>query len=267
MESKRNSFIGELIYLNYDNLNVEEESADIENFKEAKVYLESRNKMCLFILGMLFANGVKIKILNEDELDISDVVSPDGSIRLNEVNKSFSIMAYVWSRIGDKSFPSPDFSNVKIGIDKLVENVKRMGLKVERINSKPIDKKIFLICPVRNATPEQKKWMEDFVIEKYKEGYTIHAPHLHTVQTDLFGGYAICKQNAEALASSEEVNIYYDKSSTGTAFDLGVAYALNKPLVLLNEKDIVFDENNVMDNIIESWPFNKKDKVKKLLYK
>lgn len=262
MENK--NVMGELIYLNYDNLDPEEELADIENFEEAKVYLEPRNKMCLFILGMLFANGVNIKILNEEELDVPDVVLTDGSINLNKVSKSFSIMSYVWSRIGDKGFPSPDFSNVKIGTDKLIENVKRMGLRVEKINSEPVDKKIFLICPVRNATPEQKKWMEDFVVEKYKEGYTIHAPHLHTVQTDLFGGYAICKQNAEALASSEEVNIYYDKSSTGTAFDLGVAYALHKPLILLNEEDIVFDENNVMDNIIESWPFNEKVKTKEL---
>ena len=207
MENK--NIMGELIYLNYDNLDPEEESANIEDFEEAKVYLEPRNKMCLFILGMLFANGVKIKILNEDELEVPDIVLPDGSINLNKVSKSFSIMSYVWSRIGDKEFPSPDFSNVRIGMDKLVENVKRLGLKVEKIDNEPIDKKIFLICPVRNATPEQKKWMEDFVVEKYKNGYTIHAPHLHTKQTDLFGGYAICTQNALGMASSEEIDILH----------------------------------------------------------
>ena len=54
MENK--NFMGELIYLNYDNLDPEEELSDIESYEEAKVYLEPRNKTCLFILGMLFAN-------------------------------------------------------------------------------------------------------------------------------------------------------------------------------------------------------------------
>ena len=72
----------------------------------------------------------------------------------------------------------------------------------------------------------------------------------------MFGGYAICKQNAEAVASSSEVDIYYDQSSTGSVFDLGVAYALNKPLVLLNKNEIIFDDNDFIDNIITSWPYN-----------
>ena len=33
----------------------------------AEIVLEPNNKKCLFILGMLFVNGVKIKILNEKE--------------------------------------------------------------------------------------------------------------------------------------------------------------------------------------------------------
>ena len=95
-------------------------------------------------------------------------------------------------------------------------------------------------------------------------GYTIHAPHLHTKQNDLFGGYAICKQNSESVATSTEVDIYYDQSSTGSVFDLGVAYALKKPLKILNENDIEFKKDDFIDQILVSWSYNI-DKNKKRL--
>ena len=233
-----------LRYLNYDNLNIDEELNKIENTIKAEIHLEPKNKKCLFILGMLFVNGIKIKILNENELNFE------------ETGKSFTMMPYIWSKIGDKNFPSNDYSNVKTEMDNRIENIKRIGVKINRINDNPIDNKIFLICPVRNATEEQRKWIENFVKEKTEEGYIIHAPHLHTRQTDLFGGYAICIQNAEAVASSKEIDIYYDQTSTGSVFDLGVAYALHKPLKLLNQEDIIFNDNDLIDKIISKWPYN-----------
>ena len=242
-----------LQYLNYDNLNIDEELTKIENCKTAEIVLEPSNKKCLFILGMLFVNGIKIKILNE------------GDLKFEDTNKSFTMMSYVWSKICDDKFPLADYSDVKTEMDKRVENVKRLGVRLNRIVDNPIDNKIFLICPVRNATDEQRKWIEDFVHDKYSEGYTIHAPHLHTRQTDLFGGYAICKQNAEAVASSKEIDIYYDQSSTGSVFDLGVAYALHKPLRLLNREEIELKPEDLIDTILKTWPFNIKTKSKILL--
>lgn len=233
-----------LSYLNYENINIEEELARINNATEAQILLLPNDKKCLFILGMLFVNGVKIKIVNENELD------------LKETNKSFSMMPYVWSKIGDKSFPNEDYSNVLTEMDQRIENIKRIGVSINTIENKPLDNKIFLICPVRNATEEQRKYIEDFVLEKHIDGYIIHAPHLHTRQSDLFGGYAICKQNAEAVATSSEINIYYDQSSTGSVFDLCVAYALNKPLKILNKDDIKFKKDDFIDQILYNWPYN-----------
>ena len=233
-----------LTYLNYNNINIDEELLKIQKAKSAEIVLEPTNKKCLFILGMLFVYGIKIKLLNEKELN------------LVETNKSFSMMPYVWSKISDNGF---NYSNVVTEMDKRIENIKRIGVNVEKINSNPINNKIFLICPVRNATESQKKWIEEFVKEKINDGYTIHAPHLHTVQSDLFGGYAICKQNANAVATSEEIDIYYDQSSTGSVFDLGVAYALNKPLVILNKDEIIFDDNNFVDSIVKSWVYKKEN--------
>ncbi len=66
------------------------------------------------------------------------------------------MMPYVWSKIGDDAFPFPDYSNVITEMDMRVENIKRVGVKLNKITNNPIDKKIFLICPVRNATQEQR---------------------------------------------------------------------------------------------------------------
>ena len=230
-------------YLKYDDIKLEEELLKIENCEEAEIVVEPANKKCLLILGMLFVNGVRIKILNEQDLN------------LEETNKSFTMVPYVWSKIGDESFPAKDYSNVKTEMDQRIENIKRLGVHIERIKNHPIPKKIFLICPVRNATQEQREWMEQFVEEKKQEGYIVHAPHLHTRQVDLFGGYAICTQNAEAVASSQEIDIYYDQSSTGSVFDLGVAYALHKPLRLLNKEQVTLNKEDLIDQMIEHWPY------------
>lgn len=238
----------ELEYLNYDNLNVEEELFKIKHAQEAEIMLYPDNKMCLFILGMLFASGVKIKILNKKDLNL-------------ETNgKSFSMMAYVWSKMCDDNFPLPDYSDVTKDIDRKIVEAKAHGIKFDKIVSDPIKNKIFLICPVRRANDEQRKWIEDFAEEQFKNGHIVHAPHLHTNQVDPLNGYLICKQNAEAIASSGEVNMYYDQESTGSVFDLGVAYAFKKPLVVLNDEEINYYLDDEIDQIVEFWPYYKKSK-------
>lgn len=241
-----------LKYTNYDNLNINEELEKIELATAAEINIEPTNKACLLILGMLFTNGIKIKLLNEKNLNLA------------ETNKSFSMMPYVWSKLGDNNFPNEDCSNVITEMDKRIENIKRLNVNIEKINNNPIENKIFLICPVRNASNEQRIWIENYVKEKEENNYIIHAPHLHTRQNDLFGGYAICKQNGEAVATSKEIHIYYDTSSTGSVFDLGVAYALRKKLVILNKDEIEFNDNDLIDNLIKSWPYNEKILKKEL---
>ena len=236
-----------IYYLKYDDLNIDEELSKIQNVESVVLKLEPNNKKCLFILGMLFANGVKIDLYNE------------GDFYLDENGKSFLKIAFVWSRLGEKSFTNDGYE-----LGKRIIEARNGGTTVSKIINRPIENKIFLICPVRNATLEQKKWIEAFVEEKNKENYIVHAPHLHTNQVDPLGWYNICKQNADEIASSEEIDIYYDQSSTGSVFDLGVAYALNKPLVLLNRDEITFNEEDMIDTIIKNWPFNEKTAVKKL---
>ena len=229
---------------------------DIEKIKEIinkkdiiNLNVKANSKEFLFLLGIIFAAGKRINITNKKELD------------LKKLPKSFSIMSYVWDLLGNENFPNKNFSNVNTKLEKTVENIKRLGFKIKPIINNEVENKIFLICPVRNASNEVKKEIEEYVIEKNNDGYIIHAPHLHTVQQDILGGYTICLQNANAIATSKRIDIYYDQNSTGSAFDLGVAYYLNKPIKILNSDKIEFDDNDFIDNLIKNWPYKIEEKV------
>lgn len=241
-----------LTYENLKNNNINELIEKINNSEIIYINEEPNNKEFLFILGILFAAGKRITIINKYELDLTNLP------------KSFPIMSYVWELLGREGFPNPDFSDVNTDLEIIVENIKRLGFKVKSIENNPIENKIFLICPVRNASDEIRKEIEDYVIKKNNDGYIIHAPHLHTVQKDILGGYTICLENANAIASSGRIDIYYDQKSTGSAFDLGVAYYLNKPINLLNENKIIFNSKDFIDNLIKNWPYKIDIKIKKL---
>lgn len=238
-----------LRYINYDNIDINEELFKIENCNNVEIILEPKNKKCLFILGILFAKGVNLKILNKKELDFKTLP------------KSFPIMSYVWELLCNKNFPNKHFSNVNTNLEKTVENIKRLGFKIKPIINNVEENKIFLICPVRNADNETKKEIENYVKEKNNEGYNIHAPHLHTIQQDILGGYTICLQNANAIATSKRIDIYYDQNSTGSAFDLGVAYYLEKSIKVLNVEKIEFNDNDFIDSLIINWRYKIEEKV------
>lgn len=90
----------------------------------------------------------------------------------------------------------------------------------------------YIICPVRNITKEDKEMVDDFVEQLETEGWKIHYPPRDTNQHDETG-LAICSENREAIENSDRVFLYWDGKSTGCLFDMGIAFAFNKPLTIL----------------------------------
>lgn len=110
--------------------------------------------------------------------------------------------------------------------------------------------KIFLICPVRNATDEQKQVMQDHITGLEKAGITVYYPARDTNQSDPTG-YQICSDNLKGIIDADEVHIFYDPKSTGSLFDLGMTFALKKPLRIVNE--IEPTEGKSFSNMILDW--------------
>jgi nucleoside 2-deoxyribosyltransferase len=88
--------------------------------------------------------------------------------------------------------------------------------------------KLFLICSVRGASPEIVKAQEEYVESLERNGHSVHFPPRDTDQSAT--GLEICRQNAAAILACDEVHVFYLPESQGTHFDMGVAFALNKPI-------------------------------------
>lgn len=103
-------------------------------------------------------------------------------------------------------------------------------------------KKVYIICSVRGATEEVRQKLEDYTVDLESKGYDVHLPHRDTNQENTSMG--ICDQNVAAIKWADEIHIFFNKDSTGSYFDMGAAFALDKPIkVIENESFEVVDEN------------------------
>jgi len=87
----------------------------------------------------------------------------------------------------------------------------------------------FLICPVRGADP---KATEALVKRLEEHGWKVHWPPRDTPQNDPTG-LNICCVNKDAIERAEFVHIVWDGNSQGCLFDLGMAFALGKKLIVV----------------------------------
>ncbi len=92
--------------------------------------------------------------------------------------------------------------------------------------------KIHLICPVRNVTEEQQKEIDDYCKSLETKGHTVHNPK-YAVDQDDATGYNICKGHLDSMLVANRVDVFFDINSKGSHFDLGMAFALNKPMKLV----------------------------------
>jgi hypothetical protein len=111
---------------------------------------------------------------------------------------------------------------------------------------------IFLICPVRNATDDQKALMEAYITSLEHQGKKVYYPNRDTNQVDPIG-YRICKDNKKAIKQSKEIHIFWDKDSQGSLFDLGMAFAMGKPLTIVNLENLQPTPTKSFVNMVLCW--------------
>lgn len=114
---------------------------------------------------------------------------------------------------------------------------------------KRMEKKIFIICTVRGASPEYVEKLEKYVAEQESKGVKVHLPHRDTNQNG--AGYDICQENMKAIASSNEVHIFYNSKSQGTHFDMGVAFALGKRIVIVENE--TYGPGKSYPRMLQEW--------------
>jgi len=88
----------------------------------------------------------------------------------------------------------------------------------------------FLICPVRGRDPRQYARL---VSALEADGWAVHWPPRDTDQEDATG-YRICADNRTAIAAAQHVFVIWDGKSQGVLFDLGMAFAMGKPITVID---------------------------------
>lgn len=118
--------------------------------------------------------------------------------------------------------------------------------------------KIFLICSVREATDEEKAAQLKYVEKLEAEGHEVYWPtrdneHQNTDRV----GLEICKKNAGKMLESNQVHIWYSKTSEGSRFDLGMAFLIfvttdpDSPVfVLANPEAVKKTPHKSLENVI-----------------
>ncbi|VVB83090.1 Uncharacterised protein [uncultured archaeon] len=86
----------------------------------------------------------------------------------------------------------------------------------------------FLICTVREADDNDRKFINDYLVKLRSQGKTVYYPAEDTEQVDSSGGYQICSDNCWGIMDSKEVHVYWTDKSQGTKFDLGMAFIQHK---------------------------------------
>lgn len=107
-------------------------------------------------------------------------------------------------------------------------------------------KKVYLICPVRKATEDQLRDMTEYVNTLERSGrFKVHFPPRDVDQSNDDGGQRICYEHREAMMDCDEVHIWWAQGSTGSHFDLGMAY------MLAMFKEVHFVNSDGFDSVAE----------------
>lgn len=109
--------------------------------------------------------------------------------------------------------------------------------------------KIYIVCSVRDANKHHKNYLELYANLLESDGHKVHLPHRDTNQEAT--GYNICCQNYKAIKEADEIAVFYDETSQGSHFDLGIAFALNKKIRVFTNK--TFDEHKSFPRMLAEW--------------
>lgn len=123
---------------------------------------------------------------------------------------------------------------------------------------------IFIICPVRNLTDEEKTRIENYIMRLEKMGHSVHFPPRDTNQKDRIGS-RICLDNLSAIKRADEVHIWWNNNSEGSKFDFGMAFALGKKIVIINSEMVLPTEYKSFSNVLLELDLGKSGERYKLI--
>lgn len=80
---------------------------------------------------------------------------------------------------------------------------------------------VYMLCPVRNATDEEKEFLENYKSKLEEKGFKVLYPATDTPQEDPSGGYDLVMTHCDEILNSRTVHVYWNEKSEGSKVDLG----------------------------------------------
>ncbi len=100
--------------------------------------------------------------------------------------------------------------------------------------------RIFIIGPVRNVDAATYQAIASHVARLEAEGHKVHWPARGDTNQDDPIGLRICTDNREAIYLATRVDVWFDETSMGSKFDLGMLYYFlgdtHKAFRVINER-------------------------------
>jgi nucleoside 2-deoxyribosyltransferase len=110
-------------------------------------------------------------------------------------------------------------------------------------------RRVFIISSVRLATDKFNSHLDNYVEHLEKLGVEVYLPKRDTDQTASY--IERCRQNRAGIERADEVHIFYDSTSLGTHFDMGMSFCLNKPIKVIETEP--YDESKRFVRMLEQW--------------
>lgn len=129
---------------------------------------------------------------------------------------------------------------------------KKMPYKPKQPVS-PTSNKIYIICPVRKLTEEEKNKILNYVKELEKQGHTVKCPFRDTNQTDKIGLH-IVEEHTQDILWADQIHIWWNPTSEGSIWDIAQSYLamrlMTKKMVLINPEDIELTPDKSFTNVV-----------------
>lgn len=117
----------------------------------------------------------------------------------------------------------------------------------------PSPNKIYIICPVRKLTNEEKNKILDYVNELEKQGHLIKCPFRDTDQNDEIG-LRIIEEHSQDILWANQIHIWWNPTSEGSIWDIAQAYLatrlMRKKIILINPENIEITPDKSFTNVL-----------------
>lgn len=116
-------------------------------------------------------------------------------------------------------------------------------------------RRIYILCPVRKATPEEKEYLDEYV-KKLESNpdleCKVHYPPRDVEQDPSISNLEIISKHQQFMETCDEVHAYWNGTSEGGYFDLGMAFMAKCPIRLINfDKLKKTPERSFLNSLIE----------------